>query len=245
MNGFKSIKQFVKDEKHAGSYYPGLKVNYVKGHNPDLILFDNAGKETSRIDLTKYDKRGDIPREEYLEKLHALMKEQGFTRTRGSNQYISFATSSRGEYRFIRFTTVQTREPGSMVQLASFEFADEGVAVRPVSCRNPGGESPKGEEVQFLIQTSLRTKWIDKKAQPVIFDFGQSKNIDGFRFATGHDPKSTGRDPVRWKLEGSISGNDEEAWTMLHDTSGEDFAVHMDRSKWIIGNLPASTHGEL
>lgn len=33
--------------------YPGLSVNYVDHHNPDLLLFDDAGEEMSRIDLTR------------------------------------------------------------------------------------------------------------------------------------------------------------------------------------------------
>jgi hypothetical protein len=212
----------------------------VKGHNPDLILFDNNGKETDRIDLTKYDKRGDVPRDEYVDGLHALLKEKGFTRKRGSNQFLNFA---KGHFRFVRFTTVKTRAEGSMVQVAAFQFSNEGIAVRPVSCRNPGGDSPQGEGPEFLLQTSLRTKWIDKNVKPVIFDFGKPATLDGFRWATGFDPRGLGRDPVRWKLEATnqLGGT----WTMLHDTSEADYPVHEHRSKWIVGNLPAETHGEL
>jgi hypothetical protein len=45
-----------------------LKINFVPGHNPDLILFDSKGIEERRIDLSDYD----------LEGLHNLMEELGF-----------------------------------------------------------------------------------------------------------------------------------------------------------------------
>jgi len=61
------VSRFVKDEGQADSY-AGLKINFVPGHNPDLILFDSNGMEQRRIDLTNYD----------LEGLHALMEELGF-----------------------------------------------------------------------------------------------------------------------------------------------------------------------
>jgi hypothetical protein len=35
---------------------------------------------------------------------------------------------------------------------------------------------------------------------------------------------------VRWKFEGS---NDQSSWTTLHDQSGSDYAVTVDRQAWV------------
>jgi hypothetical protein len=268
LTGYRTLKKFVQDSKHAGSYYPGLKVKYMKGHNPDLVLFDDNGKETGRIDLAAYDARGKrVVNEQTLDTIHSLLREKGFTRARGSNQYLHFAT--KGKYRFLKFTVIETRaEVFSMVQMASFEFVHLGKVVHPRSARNPGGESPKGEGAHNLLQQSMRTKFVDKKGKPVIFDFGEQTEMDGFRWATGWDPNSVGRDPVRWTLEGSntledntmtisvgadgkqyvtggASDGSKNAWTMLHDTREESFAVTEERSTWIIGNLHDGGHHEL
>jgi hypothetical protein len=268
LTGYKTIKKFVQDSKHAGSYYPDLKVKYMKGHNPDLVLFDENGKETGRVDLAAHDKRGRrVVNDDTLNTIHDLLKEKGFTRKRGSNQFLPFDT--KGKYRYLRFSTIETRaEIFSMVQIASFEFAHEGVVVRPQTCRNPFGDSPRGEGPSNLLQSTLRTKWVDTIGKPLIFDFGISTQLDGFRWATGWDPNSVGRDPVRWTLEGSNTLQDNSmtieigpdgrqvvkgrgpsgghnAWAMLHDTREDGFAVTEERSEWIVGNLHEGGHHEL
>ena len=53
----------MRDDGQADRY-TNLKVRYVDHHNPDLILFDKASKETHRIDLTRLSSR---------ESLHKLM----------------------------------------------------------------------------------------------------------------------------------------------------------------------------
>lgn len=73
MNKFPEAKRFVKEAGHADSY-EGLKVNYIPGHTPELVLFDDDGQETERIDITKYK----------TTELHDLMGSKGFSRKPGS-----------------------------------------------------------------------------------------------------------------------------------------------------------------
>jgi len=61
------VKRFVKEAGHADSY-AGLTVDYVRGKKPHLILLDDAGAETERVDLAPYT----------TDELHALMVEKGF-----------------------------------------------------------------------------------------------------------------------------------------------------------------------
>ena len=42
--------------------YPGLSVDYVDHHNPDLLLFDRSGDEMSRIDLTRIKTQANLHR---------------------------------------------------------------------------------------------------------------------------------------------------------------------------------------
>jgi len=46
------VASFVRDTGQADRY-ADLKVNYINHHNPDLVLFDEAGEEVQRIDLTR------------------------------------------------------------------------------------------------------------------------------------------------------------------------------------------------
>jgi hypothetical protein len=46
------VRTFVKERGHADRYRD-LSVNYIDHHNPDLVLFDDAGEELQRIDLTR------------------------------------------------------------------------------------------------------------------------------------------------------------------------------------------------
>ena len=58
-----------QDEGHADAY-EGLTIDYVRGKPPHLIMLDDAGAETERIDLKDYTTEG----------LHELMREKGFER---------------------------------------------------------------------------------------------------------------------------------------------------------------------
>lgn len=234
MNGFPSLKHFIQEAEHAGSYYPDLEIKYISGHNPDLVIYQDDGKsEIERIDLTKYDTQGKQQVDPgKVEALHTLLKSKGFKRGDWFlAQYFPMNTVNQ----FIKFTTIKTRyhsANNNMVQVAAFEFVDAGTLVKPIIAKNAGGDSPRDEGPEKLIDGTLRSKWLDKNAQPVIFDFGAPKKIDGYRWATGTDKNSLGRDPVQWKIEGSDNGFE---WTELHIQS-TDYDVPHERQKWVIGN---------
>ena len=69
LNKKPEVKRFVKEEGHADTYAE-LTVDYIKGHNPDLVIFDDALVEIERIDLSLMK----------TDEIHDLMKAKGFTR---------------------------------------------------------------------------------------------------------------------------------------------------------------------
>ena len=59
--------------RQEAARYPSLSVHYVDHHNPDLLLFDNAGDEMSRIDLTRLKTTANVHRRPYrLDQLEPL-----------------------------------------------------------------------------------------------------------------------------------------------------------------------------
>lgn len=67
MNQLPEVRKFIKDPGHADTYR-GLKVNFIPHHNPDLVFFNEHGKEIERLDLGPFT----------CDKIHDLMKEKGF-----------------------------------------------------------------------------------------------------------------------------------------------------------------------
>jgi len=56
--------------KEDSVFYENLKINYIPGHAPDLVLFDADDKEIERTGLSKM-KNAEI---------HALVQSKGFVR---------------------------------------------------------------------------------------------------------------------------------------------------------------------
>lgn len=67
MNQLPEVRRFIKTSGEADSY-KGLKINYIPGHNPDLVFFDENAKETQRVDLSPFTG----------EEIHNLLGEKGF-----------------------------------------------------------------------------------------------------------------------------------------------------------------------
>lgn len=65
------MRRFIKEPGHADTY-AGLKVNFIPHHNPDLVFFDEHGKEVERLDLGPYS----------TQQIHDLMREKGFGKKR-------------------------------------------------------------------------------------------------------------------------------------------------------------------
>jgi hypothetical protein len=69
LNKLKQVKTFVKEAGHADSYESsGLTINYIRGHNPDLVMFDDEDVETERLPLNDYSTEG----------IHELVQSKGF-----------------------------------------------------------------------------------------------------------------------------------------------------------------------
>lgn len=58
LNRYPILKQFVR-ESGGADQYDMLKVKYISGHNPDLVIY-NDDIEIERIDLKKYNTLKDI-----------------------------------------------------------------------------------------------------------------------------------------------------------------------------------------
>ena len=123
-------------------------------------------------------------------------------------------------YRYYRFRTTKIRGGISptMVQLSEIEFYynNAKLSFSGATATNPGGSNPVGEEPSKAIDGNTSTKWLDFNIQSLVIDFGSGvkKIASAFRFATAND--ESGRDPVRWVVEGS---NDNSTWTALHTQS--------------------------
>ena len=65
LNRLADLRKFVKEEVQD---YPGIRVKFISGHNPELFIFDDAGMEIEKIDLTPFS----------LPQLHSLVKDRGF-----------------------------------------------------------------------------------------------------------------------------------------------------------------------
>ncbi|MBK1884538.1 hypothetical protein JIN85_19130 [Luteolibacter pohnpeiensis] len=130
-------------------------------------------------------------------------------------------------YRYLRFNTIKTREPGSdFVQLAEMEFYDPTSKVTPVSITNPGGVNPvTAEGPASLIDGDPGTKWVDNAKAPLIFDFGTTNpGITDYSFVTAANLPEW--DPVMWTMEGS---NDGITWTLVENVTAFDFNMPWDR----------------
>lgn len=68
------VRTFVKTPGHADTY-AGLKLNFIPGHNPDLVFFNEHGEEIDRTDMSGYS----------TEQLHKLMQDKGFKRKKQRN----------------------------------------------------------------------------------------------------------------------------------------------------------------
>eukprot|EP00898_Chlorokybus_atmophyticus_P004302 jgi/Chlat1/4873/Chrsp31S08941 len=69
LNRLPELKRFLKQEVEAGAFGAAVTVKYIGGHNPDLVLYDGAGIEVVRIDITKYK----------AEELRHLLQAKGFS----------------------------------------------------------------------------------------------------------------------------------------------------------------------
>jgi len=114
-----------------------------------------------------------------------------------------------------------------MMQMTEFQLTFMGTRVdyTGATATNPGGFNPSGQDASKAIDNNTGTIFLDMSGNGTVganvtgvtkswvlqIDFGSRRAVDGFRYITGADV--SGRDPVRWVLEGS---NDASTWTTIH-----------------------------
>jgi hypothetical protein len=131
---------------------------------------------------------------------------------------IAFLTCAEAvTYQYYRFspTRVRSGSGSRTVQLSEFSFYSiSGPVTAQPTVTNPGGENPDGEGPSNLVDGNTATKWLDFDRNPLVFNFGSPVTVDSYGFTTAND--APGRDPVRWRFEGSHNGT---TWTLLDDRS--------------------------
>lgn len=149
----------------------------------------------------------------------AVTGANGVVQTRRSAYIAAGVEAPAVNYRYYRFKATKLRgATTTAVQLSEFEFLHEGASVIPANVplvSNPGGNNPVGETAPNLVDRNTATKWLDGNRAYVIFDFGDSMQIDSYGFSTANDFAE--RDPVSWTLEGSHDGS---VWDLL-DTKAD------------------------
>jgi hypothetical protein len=137
-------------------------------------------------------------------------------------------------YRF-RFTPTKVRSSGFQISELSFKSAGSDVNMAGATAT---GNFQSHENAANAIDGSVHSKACCAIG-PISVTFPAPTSIDQFSFVTAND--AIGRDPVQWKLEGSIDGS---SWTLLHEQSS-DYATttnRMTRSEWF-SCVPASLAG--
>ena len=145
-------------------------------------------------------------------------------------------------HRYFRFTPTKLRNDAAAnsVQIAEFQMLMDGGRIAGATATNPGGKNiTDGEGPLQAVDNNLESKWLDFNKGRLVLDFGQTKSVNGYRFATANDGEE--RDPVSWKVECSNNGT---VWTLLDQHA--DFDVPVDRKSYIDDQLvlgPASSNG--
>ena len=133
-------------------------------------------------------------------------------------------------FTYYRFTPTKLRS-GTTVQLSELQFFLNDTWTAATDVTNPGGSNAPGagEGCLKANDNNTGTKWYDSNMKPLVYYFGTTAaSFDEYNWATAND--SNGRDPLRWKVEGS---NDNLNWTMIDDRTGADQSVTTSRYTWV------------
>ncbi|MCX6875879.1 MAG: hypothetical protein NTW21_19020 [Verrucomicrobia bacterium] len=156
-----------------------------------------------------------------------------------------------GPFRYYRFVPVTLRTGGNTVQIDEFQMLLSGTRVPAVTVTNPGGSNPPtaGEGAQKANDNlpalggdpNNNSKWLDNNKQPLVYDFGATQDVDGYRWCTGND--SDDRDPISWRVEGS---HDNVNWQLIDARTN--YTVPFERNTYLsdfpitsFGTKPAAT----
>jgi len=130
-----------------------------------------------------------------------------------------------GSCRFVRFITVETRNPNEdCVQLSRIILFANGRPLEVKRVSNPNGHNPAGEAPNNIKDQHFHTKWLDFFKQPLIMELAESATPDSYILVTANDFPN--RDPIRWVMDVSTNG---KRWTQLDDRSHSNQSITHSR----------------
>ena len=142
--------------------------------------------------------------------------------------FVKMDTETQPTYKYIRFRPLRTRDMNSEgVHIGKFTFySDNDPVLFEGTVTNPMG-TWEGN-IKHVIGPGLRKGWYDAHKKSLVFAFKVPLIINGYSFHTAAPGKSTGNDPVAWKVEGSTTGT---FWTTLNEQ--KKFPTPVERYKEI------------
>jgi hypothetical protein len=142
--------------------------------------------------------------------------------------FVKMDTETQPTYKYIRFRPLRTRDINSEgVHIGKFTFySGNDPVLFEGTVTNPMG-TWEGN-IKHVIGPGLRKGWYDTHKKSLVFAFKVPLIINGYSFHTAAPGKSTGNDPVAWKVEGSTTGT---FWTTLNEQ--KKFPTPVERYKEI------------
>jgi len=142
--------------------------------------------------------------------------------------FVKMDTETQPTYKYIRFRPLRTRDINSEgVHIGKFTFySGNDPVLFEGTVTNPMG-TWEGN-IKHVIGPGLRKGWYDAHKKSLVFAFKVPLIINGYSFHTAAPGKSTGNDPVAWKVEGSTTGT---FWTTLNEQ--KKFPTPIERYKEI------------
>jgi hypothetical protein len=137
-------------------------------------------------------------------------------------------------FRYLIWYITDNKDGSEDIQVSELALSLHGNPIEwpeATTLENIGGSSPEDEEVEYLIDGNLDTKWLDwdfgfNGDSLVVIDLGTEVAFDGYIWATGNDYPD--RDPSSWQLLGSNDygaigdlGVWNEDWTLLDSRENE------------------------
>lgn len=147
-------------------------------------------------------------------------------KTSGAQSSFSEFYGAAAGYRYWRwYITGRRASNNAGIQVAEWDWMNNGSVISQPTPTNPGGNSPNGptyyEDPPKVVDNSTSTKWLDfnfggslgnNNGYSILqFDFGSATQIDGYRWYTANDANA--RDPVSWYIQYSSNGS---SWTTAH-----------------------------
>lgn len=148
------------------------------------------------------------------------------SQTRSINLYVTGPVV----YRYFRFSPLEVRVPfiGSQntgISISEFELYNGSTLITGATASTPTSIVTTGSEPAKVLDHNFNTAWFDKYREPLVLDYGTGVLATSYRFATNAD--NTNRDPLSWKLEGSLDGS---SWFLIDQQTAQ--AVTTARTAW-------------